>query len=127
MELYNNGDKVIIRSTRGMGWNPRGEMDQYCGKTLTIKKSGWSLEKVCVAEFGSRANESKLKREQLQPTKKKGSTLPKTGTSEIKSTKLEPNDEAAYQYYAQRNPGITRQQYIERTRLAQSIPHDRWE
>ena len=43
MELYNNGDKVIIRSTRGMGWNPRGEMDQYCGKTLTIKKSGFGL------------------------------------------------------------------------------------
>lgn len=95
------------------------------------KATGWDIEKICRMEFEADESgfDSRVKQQQEArlKTKKKPSATPAGGQTPIQSTKLDPDDERAYQFYAKKNPGISRKQYLERLNQTQQIPHDKWE
>lgn len=94
-------------------------------------KTGWTLEKVCAAEFGVNEYDSKIKSEQetLIARKKTGQSTPVPIQTPTQSIKLEPDDEKAYQFYAKENPGVSRKQYRDNVLNAnnQKIPDGKWD
>jgi hypothetical protein len=101
-------------------------------KLMKLQKStGWSIEKICRVEYSVAENafDKKVKNDQETrlKQKKKPSTTPVGGQTKIKSLDFDPADERAYQFYAQRNPGVSRKQYQERINQPQKIPHDKWD
>jgi len=81
-------------------------------------KTGWSLEKVCKAEYGTMPEyDKKVKNGMETLVKQKATQASKpvtVGASKPDSIKLSAEDEKAYQFYAERNKGISRKQYDER-------------
>jgi len=100
-------------------------------KLLKLQKAtGWDIEKICRMEFeNSNSYDNKIKEQQEArlKAKKKISATPAGGQTPIQSTKLDPDDERAYQFYAKKNPGVSRKQYVERFNQKQQIPHDKWD
>lgn len=93
-------------------------------------KTGWTLDKVCAAEFGTNTHDDRIKSEQEQALLKKKVSKPAAATqTPLQSVKLELEDERAYQFYIKKNPGISRKQYSENVINAGNtkIPHDRWD
>lgn len=107
------------------------EAKKNVNKLIQLQKAtGWDIEKICRVEFDSNnAYDSRIKSEQETQLKKKRRTVtPAGGQTPIQSIKLDPDDERAYQFYAKKNPGISRKQYQEKiNNRNQNIPHDRWE
>lgn len=95
--------------------------------------TGWSIDKICNVEFGVKENafDSKVKNDQAERIKqqKKRLSTPAGGQTTIQSTKLDPEDERAYQFYAKKHPGVSRKQYAENLGIStsQKIPHDKWD
>lgn len=102
-------------------------------KLLKLQKAtGWSVEKICRVEYETKesAFDSKVKNDQEARLKqKKRLSTPAGGQTPIQSVKLDYEDERAYQFYAKKNPGVSRKQYTERLSQAasQKIPHDSWD
>ena len=89
------------------------KLDQFIG---IAEKSGLTLEEVCRAKLGeSSAYEIKTKAEQeilLNKTKAaEKKTVP--GTQKNDTVKFSKEDESSYQFYLQKNPGVTRARYKE--------------
>lgn len=108
------------------------EAKRNISKLLKLQKdTGWDIEKICRIEFedADSSYDSKIKSEQeAQLKKKKRTVTPVGGQTPIQSVKLDPVDEKAYQFYAKRNPGVSRKQYNERLNNSnQNIPHDKWD
>lgn len=80
------------------------------------EKTGWSLSRVAAAELDKTTEyDRKIKAEQSNVLKQtKTQNKPVNNNTKLASIKLSPEDEAAYKYYAQRNPGVSRKQYKER-------------
>lgn len=103
-------------------------------KLIKLQKStGWSLDKICRVEYAVTENafDSKVKSDQESrlKQKKRPSATPVGGQTPIQSVKLDNDDEKAFQFYAKKNPGVSRKQYAERLNQAsaQKIPHDKWD
>jgi hypothetical protein len=100
-------------------------------KLMEIQKAtGWSLDRICRVEF-SNNYDNKIKNDQENRllNKKKISKTPSGNQTPIQSTKLDDSDERAYQFYAKKNPGVSRKQYAQRLLASsiQKIPHNKWE
>ena len=95
------------------------------------KNTGWDIEKICQIEYALNESDydSKIKNEQeAQLRKKKRTPTPTGGQTPIQSIKLDSEDERAYQFYAKKNPGVSRKQYADRlNNNVQKIPHDKWD
>lgn len=97
------------------------------------KDTGWSLDKICRVEYAVTENafDSKVKSDQESrlKQKKRPSITPAGGQTPIQSVKLDGEDEKAYQFYAKKNPGVSRKQYAQilNQSSAQKIPHDKWD
>lgn len=83
-------------------------------------KTGWSLDKVCRAEYGEMPERDKKVKTGMETlVKNKASQASKAKPVTVSQdkpavTKLSAEDEKAYQYYAKHNPGVSRKQYDER-------------
>ena len=80
------------------------------------KSAGWTLEKLCEAEFGKSVSEFdvRTKTEQEALLRRKKQTMSKpvaTGSTPLQTAKLSESDERAYQFYAKKNPNVSRKQY----------------
>lgn len=80
------------------------------------EKTGWSLSKVAAAELDKTTEyDRKIRTEQSNALKQdKQKNKPINNNSKLTSVKLSPDDEAAYKYYASKNPGVSRKQYKEK-------------
>jgi hypothetical protein len=104
-------------------------------KLMKIQKStGWSMNKICKAEYALNENayDAKIRNDQQNKlNKKRVSMTPSGSQTPIQSMRLDSDDEKAYQFYAKKNPGVSRKQYaknILQGQKAQSkIPHDKWD
>jgi len=78
--------------------------------------TGWSLSKVAAAELDRTTEyDRKIRTEQSNVLKQdKPKNKPISNNGKLTSIKLSPDDEAAYKYYASKNPGVSRKQYKER-------------
>jgi hypothetical protein len=109
------------------------EAKRNINKLLKLQKdTGWDMDKICRMEFddADSSYDSKIKNEAAAQIKKKKRTVtPVGGQTPIQSIKLDPVDEKAYQFYAKKNPGVSRKQYNERlnSNNNQNIPHDKWD
>lgn len=108
------------------------EAKQNINKLIKLQKdTGWDIDKICRIEFEpiDSSYDSKIKSEQeAQLRKKKRTATPAGGQTPIQSVKLDPADEKAYQFYAKKNPGVSRKQYNEKlNNNNQNIPHDKWD
>lgn len=106
---------------------------QNIDKLIKIQKStGWSLEKICKIEYEDTKNsfDKKILSDQEARIKnKKYASNPIPGQGPIKSYKLDSADEKAYQFYARKNPGVSRKQYAQNLGIgnSQKIAHDEWD
>lgn len=99
------------------------------------KKTGWTLEKVAIAEYGDRkqTSDSKVKQGMENALKRKITTQASSNTGKISPT-LNFQDIEGYKNYKKFNPGVTVEQYkriVERRTKDpehfEKIPHDSWD
>lgn len=92
-------------------------MDNLDKLIAICDKTGWPLEKVCKAELSESETDTKINNGMETLVKNKATQLskpPVVTATKPETLKFSAEDEAAYQYYTKRNPGISRKQYDEK-------------